>query len=64
MPYRQTKLTSVLKDALGGNCLTVFIACLWPEARHLEETVSTLKMASRMSRVVNEVRREEGRGSS
>ena len=53
VPYRQTKLTHVLKDSLGGNCKTVFIACIWGEARHMEETVSTLRLASRMMRVKN-----------
>ncbi|KAH8081577.1 hypothetical protein JL720_8697 [Aureococcus anophagefferens] len=51
--YRQTKLTSVLKDALGGNCATLLFACMWGEAAHLEETVSTLRLASRMMRVQN-----------
>ncbi len=54
VPYRQTKLTHVLKDSLGGNCRTVFIACVWCESRHMEETVSTLRLASRMMRVRNE----------
>ncbi|KAJ1450975.1 P-loop containing nucleoside triphosphate hydrolase protein [Pelagophyceae sp. CCMP2097] len=51
--YRQTKLTSVLKDSLGGNCATLLYACIWGEAAHLEETVSTLRLAARMMRVVN-----------
>ncbi len=45
---RQTKLTAALKDALGGNCRTVMVANLWPEAAHLEECVSTLRFASRV----------------
>lgn len=45
---RQTKLTAVLKDALGGNCATVMVANLWPEAAHLESCVSTLRFASRV----------------
>eukprot|EP01039_Chlorochromonas_danica_P016088 gene16088-18994_t len=54
IPYRQSKLTNILKDCLGANCNTVMIACIWGEASHLEETVSTLRLASRMNRVVNE----------
>lgn len=54
IPYRQSKLTNVLKDCLGANCNTVMIACMWGEANHLEETVSTLRLASRMMRVQNE----------
>ena len=40
MPYRQSKLTHYLKDSLGGNCCTVVIANIWPEAEQIEETVS------------------------
>lgn len=54
VPYRQSKLTVILKDALGSNCNTLMIACMWGEADHLEETVSTLRLASRMMRVQNE----------
>ena len=53
VPYRQTKLTSVLRDSIGGNCHTLMLACVWGEAKHLEETISTLKLASRMMRVEN-----------
>jgi kinesin family protein 6/9 len=53
IPFRQTKLTSVLKDSLGGNCNTLMFAAVWGEAKHLEETVSTLKLAQRMMRVQN-----------
>ena len=54
IPYRQSKLTNILKDALGSNCNTVMLSCIWGEASHLEETVSTLRLASRMMRVQNE----------
>ncbi len=54
IPYRQSKLTNILKDCLGANCNTVMVACIWGEASHLEETVSTLRLASRMMRVQNE----------
>jgi kinesin family protein 6/9 len=54
IPYRQSKLTNMLKDALGANCNTLVIACIWGEASHLEETVSTLRLAARMMRVQNE----------
>ena len=39
--FRQSKLTHVLKDSIGGNCMTYMIANIWPEARHMEETVIT-----------------------
>lgn len=54
VPYRQSKLTTILKDCLGANCNTLMIACIWGEAEHLEETVSTLRLATRMMRVQNE----------
>jgi kinesin family protein 6/9 len=50
VPYRSAKLTTILKDALGGGphpCSSVIIACIWGEARHLEETLSTLRLAHR-----------------
>lgn len=43
-----------LKDSLGGNCNTLLLACIWGESQHLEETMSTLRLASRMMRVQNE----------
>lgn len=54
IPYRQSKLTSLLKDSLGGNSRTTMIANLWPEDQHMEETTSTLKFAVRMMRVQTE----------
>ncbi|GFR47649.1 hypothetical protein Agub_g9392 [Astrephomene gubernaculifera] len=48
VPFRQTKLTAVLRDALGGNCKTVMIANIWAEPSHTEETLSTLRFASRV----------------
>eukprot|EP01041_Mallomonas_annulata_P005086 gene5086-10179_t len=54
IPYRQSKLTNILKDCLGSNCNTLMIACVWGEVQHLEETISTLRLASRMMRVLNE----------
>lgn len=54
VPYRQSKLTHMLKDSLGGNCKTTMVANIWPEAKMLEETTSTLRFATRMMRVSNE----------
>ncbi|XP_040921443.1 kinesin-like protein KIF9 [Toxotes jaculatrix] len=48
VPFRQTKLTHALKDSLGGNCNTVLVANIYGEAAHIEETLSTLRFASRM----------------
>lgn len=43
-----------MRDSLGGNCKTVMIANIWPEKRHIEETQSTLKFATRMMKIQNE----------
>jgi kinesin family protein 6/9 len=51
VPYRQSKLTNLLKSSIGGNCKTVMIANIWPEELYLEETISTLKFAARMMKV-------------
>ncbi|XP_059182593.1 kinesin-like protein KIF9 isoform X2 [Centropristis striata] len=48
IPFRQTKLTHALKDSLGGNCNTVLVANIYGEAAQIEETLSTLRFASRM----------------
>ena len=47
VPFRQSKLTAVLRDGLGGNSKTVMVATVWPEDSHMEETVSTLRFAQR-----------------
>jgi kinesin family protein 6/9 len=53
IPFRQSKLTNVLRDSLGGNCKTRLIANIWSEREQLDETISTLKFATRMMRVHN-----------
>ena len=54
VPYRQSKLTNMLKDSIGGNSKTIMVANIWPEPDHIEETISTLRFATRMMRVSNE----------
>lgn len=54
IPYRQNKLTYLLKDSIGGNSKTYMVANIWPEVNHIEETISTLKFASRMMKLTNE----------
>ncbi|XP_068160652.1 kinesin-like protein KIF9 [Antennarius striatus] len=51
VPFRQSKLTYVLKDSLGGGCNTVFVANIHGEAAQVEETLCTLRFASRMNRI-------------
>ena len=43
IPYRNSMMTSVLRDSLGGNCKTIMIATINPEASHTEESLSTCK---------------------
>lgn len=47
VPYRDSKLTRLLKDSLGGNCRTVMIANISPCESNFEDTVNTLKYANR-----------------
>ena len=55
IPYRQSKLTHILKDAIGGNCKTIMIATIWPEEQFILDTLSTLNFAKRMKNVVNDL---------
>ncbi|KAL7704951.1 kinesin K39, partial [Lotmaria passim] len=52
-PYRDAKLTFILKDSLGGNSKTFMIATVSPSAMNYEETLSTLRYASRARDIVN-----------
>ncbi|XP_015473708.1 kinesin-like protein KIF9 isoform X3 [Parus major] len=54
IPFRQSKLTHVLKDSLGGNCNTVLVTNIYGEAEHVEETLSSLRFATRMNWVTAE----------
>lgn len=51
IPYRSSKLTHMLKEALGGKCMTRLIAAVWPDSEHVEESLATLRFAARMMRV-------------
>ena len=53
VPHRSSRLTSVLKEALGGNCRTTLVANIMLEDDHSEETLSTLRFAARMQSVAN-----------
>jgi len=47
VPYRDSKLTFILRDSLGGNSKTVIIANISPSKLNLGETLSTLEFAKR-----------------
>lgn len=52
-PYRQSKLTRLLQDALGGNSQTLFLACVSPSDTNASETLSTLHYANRARNIRN-----------
>eukprot|EP00747_Dinoflagellata_sp_TGD_P164372 gnl/TRDRNA2_/TRDRNA2_184233_c0_seq1.p1 gnl/TRDRNA2_/TRDRNA2_184233_c0~~gnl/TRDRNA2_/TRDRNA2_184233_c0_seq1.p1 ORF type:complete len:1112 (+),score=246.06 gnl/TRDRNA2_/TRDRNA2_184233_c0_seq1:41-3376(+) len=54
VPYRESKLTSLLQHAIGGNSFLLMLACLSPADRHYEENLSTLHYASQASSIKNE----------
>ncbi|KAM8810445.1 kinesin-like protein KIF9 [Eudromia elegans] len=54
VPFRQSKLTHVLKDSLGGNCNTVLVANICGEGVHVDETLSSLRFATRMKWITTE----------
>uniref|UniRef100_A0A3B5QF13 Kinesin family member 21B n=1 Tax=Xiphophorus maculatus TaxID=8083 RepID=A0A3B5QF13_XIPMA len=55
VPYRDSKLTRLLQDSLGGNSHTVMIACVSPSDRDFMETLNTLKYANRARNIKNKV---------
>lgn len=54
VPYRDSKLTRILKDSLGGNTKTSMIACVSPSPAQFEETMNTLKYAERARNIKND----------
>lgn len=52
-PYRDSKLTSLLKQSIGGNSYCLMIACLNPCMTHFEESLQTLTYASMASYINN-----------
>ncbi len=53
VPYRDSKLTYLLKNALGGNSKTTMICAISPALDNYEETLSTLRYASRAKSIKN-----------
>ncbi|XP_021058289.1 chromosome-associated kinesin KIF4A-like [Mus pahari] len=53
VPYRDSKLTRLLQDSLGGNSHTLMIACVSPADSSLEETLNTLRYADRARKIKN-----------
>ncbi|XP_062998619.1 kinesin-like protein KIF7 [Elgaria multicarinata webbii] len=53
IPYRDSKITRILKDSLGGNAKTVMIACISPSSSDFDESLTTLNYASRAQNIKN-----------
>ena len=53
IPYRDSKLTCLLKQSLGGNSFSLMIACLSPSDSYFEENISTLNYATKASFISN-----------
>uniref|UniRef100_A0A668AWW4 Kinesin family member 4 n=1 Tax=Myripristis murdjan TaxID=586833 RepID=A0A668AWW4_9TELE len=53
VPYRDSKLTRLLQDSLGGNSHTLMIACISPADSNIEETINTLRYADRARKIKN-----------
>ncbi|EOQ98936.1 Kinesin-like protein KIF21A [Wallemia ichthyophaga EXF-994] len=53
IPYRDSKLTRLLQDSLGGNAQTTMIACVSPAEYNTSETINTLKYANRARNIKN-----------
>jgi hypothetical protein len=59
VPYRESKLTHILKNALGGNSKTSMIAALSPASVNYDETLSTLRYAWQVKAIKNEAKVNE-----
>lgn len=59
VPYRDSKLTRILQEALGGNSLSVMIAAVSPASINYDETLSTLQYASRAKNIKNKATKNE-----
>jgi len=59
IPYRNSMMTSVLRDSLGGNCKTTMIATIAVEPELIEESISTCRFAQRVSLISNKAKLNE-----
>ncbi|XP_066872179.1 kinesin-like protein KIF17 [Kogia breviceps] len=59
IPYRDSKLTRLLQDSLGGNTKTLMVACLSPADSNYRESLSTLRYANRAKNIKNKPRVNE-----
>ncbi|XP_069382678.1 kinesin-like protein KIF3B isoform X2 [Paralichthys olivaceus] len=59
IPYRDSKLTRLLQDSLGGNACTVMVANIGPASYNMEETLTTLRYSNRAKNIKNKPRINE-----
>ncbi|CAD5218602.1 unnamed protein product [Bursaphelenchus okinawaensis] len=59
VPYRDSKLTRLLQDSLGGNSKTVMVANIGPASYNFDETINTLRYANRAKNIKNKPRINE-----
>lgn len=53
IPYRDSKLTRLLQDSLGGNAKTIIVGHIFPASNNYDETISTLRFVNRASKIKN-----------
>lgn len=59
IPYRNSLMTTILKDSLGGNCKTILVANVSSSLEYIDETMSTMRFAMRCAKVQNEIMKNE-----
>ena len=59
VPYRNSMLTSVLPDSLGGNCKTVMVATISPDDAQSDETISTCRFSQHVALISNRLELNE-----
>eukprot|EP00702_Spironucleus_salmonicida_P004779 EST46070.1 Kinesin-7 [Spironucleus salmonicida] len=59
IPYRDSKLTRLLQNSLGGNALSYIIGCISPDFTHIDESINTMRFLSRATKVINKAKINE-----
>jgi len=59
IPYRESKLTRLLKDSFGGSARTSLVVCVGPSVNYHSETTNTIKFGQRAIKIENSLRRRE-----
>merc|ERR1712183_603727 len=59
IPYRDSKLTRLLQDSLGGNAKNIMVATVSPASYNFDETITTLRYANRAKNIKNKPRINE-----